>query len=168
MDREIIIQVVALLVVAMACLRWLPDEDPLDPIGLGVPWETLRVEQQLLEFGPSSDDAMTFLNTIRKAPERQGPFRRHWRALMQQLRAIEADPEYQPDTLVQFRGIPRNDMWPLMYLLYPQPTTFVSFEAGSRPNDELIPGAMTIDSSLMPWDEMTDEQRAHLRARQGR
>jgi hypothetical protein len=156
MDRQTVIQFVALLVVVAALVRWLPDEDPLDPLGMGVPWDTLAMERQLLKLGPSTDEAMTFLRVMRTHPERQKVFRRHWTGLVKQLRDAQEGSDH--DVLIQFRGIPRNDLWPLMYMAYPHPFTFLSYEKGSRATDELIDGAEQVVSTLVRVEDMPDRQ----------
>jgi len=44
MDRHVVTQVVAMSVVLSLALRWVPDDEAKDPLGLGDPYDALRLD----------------------------------------------------------------------------------------------------------------------------
>jgi hypothetical protein len=163
MDRHVVSQVVAMIVVLWALLRWLPVEDPADPIGRGDPLRAMQLDENL---APLSDgDRRAYLLALRRPDAQYFTF---WRT---RLRKAETLLEHrQPDTLVQFKGVPRNVLWPIMYYLYPVPTVGVPAEDGSTEEDETLPGVTDVfNSGLIRWQDLSPEQLQEIRrqARKG-
>lgn len=157
MDRVAVSQVVAMLVVLFAGLRWLPMEDPTNPLGLGDPHRTLALDASLAAVGPDSDDAIVLLRSLNRMRYEQEGFRAHWSRLLRKVAQVHA--EAGPDTFVQFKGIIRNDLWPLMYYLYPVRHTFRSMEDGTAWDDEDLPGTThSIRARMMAYSDLSPEE----------
>lgn len=155
MDRFAVTQVVAMLVVLSALVRWLPDRDPRDPLGLGDPWRALELDRELIELGPDSDAARVRLRLLQRPPADHATYGPQFARTLKRVREIQASAD--DETFVQFRGVPRNDMWALMYLLYPLRFSFTSWEEGSRHDEPPLPGAETIDVRVTHWSDMPRE-----------
>lgn len=157
MDRVAVTQVIAMLVVLAAGLRWLPDPDPRNPLGLGDPQRSLALDASLEALGPDSDEAIIYLRSLNRPAFEQDGFRSHWRRLMRKLREIEAEADEH--TLVQFKGVIRNDLWPLTYYLYPVPHTFESMEDGTSFDDPDLPEAThSIRARMTAYSELSPEE----------
>lgn len=159
MDRTVTVQVIAMLVVLNALVRWLPDDDPRDPLGLGQPWDAVRLDEQLQQVGVDSDDARTLLRLLSRPAREQQAYRSHWERMQGRalsIREAALKPGAEPP-FVQFKGIPRNDLWCLMYLLYPIEHTFETWEDGSRVDDETLEGAQVIKTKIVPWNELPQD-----------
>ena len=156
MDRTVTIQVIALFVVLNALLRWLPDDDPRDPLGMGQPWEVLRLDSQLQDVGPDTEDARILLRLLSRPAKEQAAYASHLRKLLSRLRSVQESAD--EETLVQFKGVPRNDLWSFMALLYPIRHTFYTHEEGSRHDDESIEGARVVKVKIVPWSEVPRDQ----------
>jgi len=158
MDRTVATQVAALLVVLAILVRWIPGEDPFrDALGRGAPLETLRLDSYLKELQARDPLApAAYLRGFgKKDPDR-------WKAYfirrMRDAARIQKSYREDPSVFVQFKGVPRNEMWPLMYDLYPVPMVGTWAENGSTSDDPTEPGATVIESRLeRPVDEPVDE-----------
>lgn len=156
-----------MLVVLSLAVRWVPDEEVGDPLGLGDPYNALRLDRTLLAYGPDTDRARALLRSITHPGSEQRAFETHWATLLRQLRRIKA--EANEDTFVQFKGVVRNNMWPLMALLYPVRHSFASKEMGTEHDDPDLPGTThDIHARMLAYSEMTQEQLAELQRKRGR
>jgi len=163
MDRQVVTQVVAMLVVLSLALRWVPDTVRGDPLGLGDPYEALRLDRQLLAAGPDSDAVRAVLRSITHPGREQEVFRVHWTNLLRQLNKIRETADEH--SLVQFKGVVRNDVWPLMALLYPLRHTFGTRESGTTHEDPDLPGTThVLRANMRAWSEMTQEELAAIKA----
>jgi hypothetical protein len=168
-----------MLVVLAILVRWIPVDDPFkDPLGRGAPIEALKLDEYLLQLEARDPLApRAFMRGFGKNdPER-------WKAyFIRRLREAERIQEQfreDPSVFVQFKGVPRNEMWPLMYDLYPVPMVGTWAEDGSTEDDPTLPGAIVVETRLeRPVDqtaepepmaeeaeevELTAEQRKALR-----
>jgi len=83
---------------------------------------------------------------------------------LRQLRKIKMDAD--ENSVVQFKGVVRNNMWPLMALLYPVRHTFASRESGSAHDDADLPETThEIHARMLAWSEMTPEQLQDVQRR---
>ncbi len=170
MDRKVATQIVAMLVVLSVLIRWIPAENSVaDPLGRGAPLDSLALDeylQQLEEFDPEAPRA--FLRGYgRKDPERWLPY---WRRRLREAARIHERFADEPELFVQFKGVPRNEMWPLMYDLYPIPMKGIPFESGSSEDDPTLPGAIVLESRLerpvdMDPEALKEQRRAERKAR---
>lgn len=166
MDRIVVTQVIAMLIVLSALVRWLPDDQRGDPLGLGDPYEALELDRALVTLGVDSDAAHMHLRVMRVPPKDQAGYRHHWQRALNRMREIQS--EIGPDGFVQFRGVPRNDIWSLMYMLYPIRHSFETYEDGSTASDPLIPGAVTLDMTVKYWNELpAQDPQKRLQQRPG-
>lgn len=169
MDQKLVSQVVAMLVVLAALVRWLPVDDAKDALGRGDPLRALQLDRYLVEFGERQDLSPLQVDEFRRAyllqlgkPDAQ--FFQFWLKKLMAAREIVA--RRTPDTLVQFKGVPRNVLWPLMYLLYPVRTVGVPAEHGSQESDPTLPGVTDVmTSGLVRWEEMDPETLQEARRR---
>lgn len=173
MDRRTVTQLVAMVVVLSILMRWLPSEEKRSVLGLGDPWRTIAMDREVHTRGGDTDAAVAFL---RYRPPPAAPQTMAERQRMQQsldwLAKLKAVRELRqaagPDTVVEFQGVPRNEVWPLMYRLYPVPTTPWTLEQGSRFGESLYPGATVFPKGLdqqrflKSVEQMKDGQRRQL------
>jgi hypothetical protein len=163
MDRSVATQIAAMLVVLAILVRWIPVDDPFnDPLGRGAPIESLRLDAYLGELEARDPLApRAFMRCYGKAdPDR-------WKAyFMRRMReATRIQDLYREDSsvFVQFKGVPRNEMWPLMYDLYPVPMIGTWMENGSTLDDPTEPGATVVESRLERPTEQESAQRKKQR-----
>lgn len=163
MDRQVITQVVAMLVVLSLALRWVPDPERGDPLGLGDPYEALSLDAMLLAAGPDTDAVRAVLRSLSRPGREQEFFRVHWTNLLRQLNSVKASAD--ENSLVQFKGVVRNDVWPLMALLYPLRHTFGTRESGTSHEDPDLPGTThVLRANMRAWSEMSPEELAEIQA----
>ncbi|MDG2148911.1 MAG: hypothetical protein P8N09_05235 [Planctomycetota bacterium] len=161
MDRTVATQIAALVVVLAILVRWIPGEDPFrDPLGRGAPLEVLKLDSYLKELQARDPLAPTaYLRGFgKKDPDR-------WKAYfvrrMRDAARIQESYRDDPSVFVQFKGVPRNEMWPLMYDLYPVPMVGTWAENGSTRDDPTEPGATVVESRLeRPVDEVSAPEAA--------
>lgn len=153
MDRQVCIQVVTMLVVLGILVRWIPNDDPRDVLGRGDPLRSIEADRVLKGFDADGYLRQAYLRGIRR-PSPEKWFAR-WKKLLSRVDRIQ---EEGTTTQVQFKGMGRNDQWPMMYDLYPIPTTFLYYEDGSRADDATVPGATVITGGLLRPEDMDDEQ----------
>jgi hypothetical protein len=145
MNRQITTQVLAMLVVLAMLMRWIPGDRPdRDAFGRGAPWYCLRVDSELQAIG--DEDGMRALLRGSRQVDPQG-FRQYWMRRLRQVHEILAEAD--DDTLVQFKGVPRNAQWQLVYDLYPVRTAGKPMEEGSTNEDPTLPGVTTVLEGLL-------------------
>lgn len=183
MDRSVATQIAAMLVVLAILVRWIPLDDPQkDPLGRGAPLQALQLDaylQDLEEQDPQAPRA--YLRGFGKNdPQR---WMLYFVRRLREADRIQEQFREDPEVFVQFKGVPRNEMWPLMYDLYPVPMVGTWAEDGSTEDDPTLPGATVIETRLeRPVDQapveqapappesrvLTPEQRKELRRQQRR
>ncbi len=163
MDRTVATQVVALIVVLAALVRWIPGDAPEeDPLGRGAPLAALQLDAYLRELGQDDDLApRAFLRWSRR--DEAQLYRRYWHRRLRDARSLYERWLEDPDLFVQFKGVPRNEQWLLMYDIYPVPMTGVPLEEGSTEDDPTEPGAEVIESRLMRAEDIQRELRKQAR-----
>ncbi|MFT7461691.1 MAG: hypothetical protein ACI9EF_000025 [Pseudohongiellaceae bacterium] len=163
MDRQVITQVVAMLVVLSMALRWIPDTDPEDALGLGDPYNALKLDRQIAATNPDSDAVTAVLRSITHPGTEQEAYRAHWSNLLRQLQKIRDTAD--ENTMVQFKGVVRNDVWPLIALLYPLRSTFATREMGTSHDDPDLPGTThSFKANMRAWADMTAQEIAKIKA----
>ena len=131
MDRESIAQTVALLVVALACVRWLPAAGPDDWLGRGAPRAALQLDAMF-----ASGDRPAQTRAALRAGFAPARVQRYiaWAGLVRQIQDRTA-----ADGVIQLKGISRNESWLLAYDLYPRRVVGDTSERGSRVDDATLP-----------------------------
>lgn len=164
MDRHVTAQLVAMVVVLFALLRWVPSDDPKHPLGLGRPWQTLDFDMRISAANKKDRDMAVALLRFGTRP-RSEPWAAYFANMLGQARALrrelregaedgaEASADVGDETSpgawgaggtpqVQFMGVFRNDLWWLTYVFYPVRCSTYTLEEGSRMGaDEPIAGA---------------------------
>ena len=160
MDRQTVSQVVAMLVVLAALVRWIPGDDPDDVLGRGDPWHALWLDRHLVELGEQDPDApQAYLRGLRRLDT--DSFFRYWHRRLREVRKIHEEAD--EDTFIQFKGVPRNEQWQMVYDLYPLRTTGDYHEAGGSEDDPDLPGATVVRSYLIRKEDMTPEERRRMK-----
>ncbi len=136
MDRDSISQTVALLVVVLACVRWLPASGTEDWLGRGAPRAALKLDAMFASGERPLQTAMALRAGF--APLRV----QRYLAWAQLVRQIEERGE--PGSRIQLKGVSRNEGWLLAYDLYPHRVVGETAENGSSAADETRPDVFAV------------------------
>lgn len=139
MDRQSIAQAVATLVVLAALVRWLPGAGPGDLLGRGDPYKLVSVVA-MVAHEPDSPAAVGRLrNSLGTGSEQAALNIAHWTHLTERVRELRE--RATPGQSVQLRHFARNDLWMLVYDLYPLRVLGRSLEDGSQRDEAVDPQA---------------------------
>jgi len=137
MNRDGLVLAVLGAVFLSVGLRWLPDDDPFNTLGLGLPNRQLGVD---LDLAGLAEDSGALRARLRAGPGAPNAKVTRWTRLITKAERLVGEhgatpPEAGDWPHVQLRGYPRNDHWMMVYQLFPLRVTGTWYEQGGRKED---------------------------------